>query len=274
MTNNCTIIKIMPKDNRYGSAVTHGFPIFKHWHADMEFIYVETGKLEIGLDDDLYEVEKGMIMIVGPDTFHTFMSTEPESVIWVARIYLSDMQGYFGVQEHLSDIYRNSLLIKATGKMAQIMKELVSADYGILNEYYTVIKASELTVELLSRKANIKKYIRTQTVESSESIVKMQQFIENSLHKEITLPMVAEYLGFSTSYCSKYIKKKTNQNFLDYVNSIRVREAETLLRTGNMCITDISYATGFNSIQSFNRIFKKYRGVTPTEYRKSLRNKK
>ena len=86
--------------------------------------------------------------------------------------------------------------------------------------------------------------------------------------------MVADYLGFSTAYCSKYIKKKTNLNFLDYVNSIRLREAEELLQTSEMCITDIAYTTGFKSIQCFNRIFKKHRGVTPSQYKKSLKSKK
>ncbi len=274
MTNNCTIMRMFPENNIYGCVETHGFVVFRHWHAEIEFVYVVRGKLQIEITDNLYEVAEGQFIIVSPDTLHDFVSTEPGSLIWVARIYLTDILTCVAFDKNFSDVYQNSIIVNATDKMKKIMSELVFADYGVFNKCYAVLKATELTVEILNNKACIKKYIHVEMVENSATIVKMQYFIESSLHKDITLSMVADYLGFSPSYCSKYIKKKTNQNFLDYVSSIRMREAETLLRTSDMSITDISYNTGFNSIQSFNRIFKKFRGVTPTEYRKSLRNKK
>ena len=132
---------------------------------------------------------------------------------------------------------------------------------------------AELTVEILCRRNSVRQYISGGEVENSENIYKMQQFVEENRLKDLTLTMVADHMGFSTAYCSKYIKKKTNLNFLEYVNSIRLREAEEMLQTSDMGITDISYAAGFKSIQCFNRTFKKHRGMTPTEYRKALKNK-
>lgn len=269
MTNNCTVMRMFPENNIYGCVETHGFVVWRHWHAEIEFVYVVKGKLEIEIEDTKYEVEEGQFIIVSPDTLHDFVSTEADSLIWVARIYLTDILTCAASDQSFSDIYRCSIIVQATDKMKEIMKELEFANYGVLNKCYAVLKATELTIEILHNKSCIKKSIRVEMIENSATIVKMQRFIESSLHKDITLPMVAEYLGFSPSYCSKYIKKKTNQNFLDYVSAIRMREAETLLSTSDMSITDISYNTGFNSIQSFNRIFKKSRGVTPTEYRKN-----
>lgn len=47
MGDTCTIIRMLVEDNIYGSVVTHGFAICNHWHNEMEFIFVDKGKLEI-----------------------------------------------------------------------------------------------------------------------------------------------------------------------------------------------------------------------------------
>lgn len=274
MVNNCTIIRMLTEDNIYGSVVTHGFAICNHWHSEMEIIYMEHGRLKIDVDGTLYEILKGQLLIVSANTMHAFMEVETDSVIWVARIYPKNILGNLRGEENAAEIYRSTLLIRTTDRMKTIFADMLNAAYGRFNECYAGIKISELTLEILCNKSTIKQYIPIRTVENSEPIYKMQQFVENNRFKDITLTMVAEYMGFSTAYCSKYIKKKTNLNFLDYVNSIHLREAEELLQTSDLSMTDVSYAAGFKSVQCFNRTFKKHRGMTPTEYRKALKNKK
>lgn len=274
MAENCTIIRMLVEDNIYGSVVTHGFAVFNHWHNEMEFIYVDVGKLEIDVDGNVYGVKGGQIIIVSSNVMHAYLKNDPGTVIWVAKVFLKNILGCLDTKERMTDIYRNTLIIKATDRMKTIFSDLIHAQYGKMNECYSGIKVSELTIEILSNKNTIKQYIPTKMVENTENVFKMQQFIEENLYKDITLTMVADYLGFSPAYCSKYIKKNTNLNFLDYVNSVRLREAEELLQTTETCITDVAYSTGFKSIQCFNRIFKKHRGVTPSQYKKSLKSKK
>ena len=274
MTTNSTIIRMLVEDNIHGSVVTHGFTYVNHWHREMEFIEVVSGLLEIDVDGKMFTLTDGHIMIVGSNVMHTYVRTEPDTLIWVAKVYLKNILSYLDTKERITEFYRKTLIIRATEKMTDIFSDLVSAQYGILNECYSGIKASELTIEILSNQNTVKQYIPTKEVENTDNIYKMQQFVEKNLDKDITLTMVADYLGFSTAYCSKYIKKKTKYNFLEYVNLCRLRDAETMLQTTNKGVTDIAYETGFKSIQCFNRVFKKYRGITPTEYKKSLKNKK
>ena len=54
----------------------------------------------------------------------------------------------------------------------------------------------------------------------------------------------------------------------EYLNSVRVKKAEEYLLDMDISITEAAYMSGFNSIQTFNRVFKKIKGCTPTEYRK------
>lgn len=273
MPENCTIIKMMPHDNQYGCATTKGFEIFKHWHQELEFIFVSRGSLDISVEDILHPLSQNQFMIVSSGTLHAFVRTSPDACIWVARIYPNELFSIHSKsEEQLIHLYQKTLILSPDDRLSHIFQELIFSAYGSYNEWYTQLKASEFSIELLSSQHLIVSRITTSPVRESEAIVRMQIFIENMISQKITLQMLAEHLGFSVSYCSKYIKEKTNLTFLDYLNQIRIRKAEEYLRTTDHSITEIAYSSGFNSIQTFNRIFKKNRGLSPTDYRKTLRN--
>ena len=71
---------------------------------------------------------------------------------------------------------------------------------------------------------------------------------------------------------SALINHKLNQHFFDFVNEYRIKKAMEILRdpeNDRMTVLEILYEVGFNSKSSFNTVFKKYCGQTPTQYRKS-----
>ncbi|MDF7811042.1 helix-turn-helix domain-containing protein [Hymenobacter sp. YC55] len=85
---------------------------------------------------------------------------------------------------------------------------------------------------------------------------------------ELTLPQLAARLGTNTSVLSRVINAGFNQNFNDYVNEYRVQEAERRLRDPryrHYTLLAIALESGFNSKSTFNRVFKKLRGATPSE---------
>lgn len=77
---------------------------------------------------------------------------------------------------------------------------------------------------------------------------------------------IASYLEVSSFYLSKLFKKATGRNFTDLLAEKRVEKAKTLLRS-QMSVKEITFAVGFNSQNYFTKVFKKYCGITPTEYK-------
>ncbi|MNW14618.1 HTH-type transcriptional regulator YesS [compost metagenome] len=67
---------------------------------------------------------------------------------------------------------------------------------------------------------------------------------------------------------SSYFKGKTGKNIVDFINELRITKATSLLIDNRIKIHDAAKAVGYQNITSFNRMFKKYTGVTPSEYRK------
>ncbi|NOU66406.1 helix-turn-helix domain-containing protein [Paenibacillus sp. LMG 31461] len=93
-------------------------------------------------------------------------------------------------------------------------------------------------------------------------------YINEHLAEEIYLDVLADKLKMSSSYLSTYFKAKTGKNIVDYINETRIDKATGLLADNQMKIHAVSKAVGYQNVASFNRMFKKYTGVTPSEYRK------
>lgn len=97
------------------------------------------------------------------------------------------------------------------------------------------------------------------------------QFIHGSYTEPITLEMLAKKLFLSNAYLSKYIKKHFGMNYVDLVNSVRLKHAVEDLKYGNESVTRIAMANGFSSVVAFNRSFRDSYGVSPTVYKQSMR---
>lgn len=95
------------------------------------------------------------------------------------------------------------------------------------------------------------------------------------LNPNLTLKLLSEELELSEGYISQLVNKNSGFNFNDYVNSLRIEDAEAMLKNkeyDNYTITAIGLESGFNSKSSFYAAFKKFTDKTPTEYKKSVRN--
>ncbi len=85
--------------------------------------------------------------------------------------------------------------------------------------------------------------------------------------ESVTLNDVAEKLFVSTYYLSRMFKKELNKNFVDYLNEIRIEKAKELLMDVRLKTYEIADAIGISDAHYFSKLFKKYAGLTPTEYR-------
>lgn len=97
----------------------------------------------------------------------------------------------------------------------------------------------------------------------------VQDYLRAHYSGDITLDMLADKLNISRSYLSTYFKERTGINFVDYVNSIRIHNAKQLLSQSDMKIQKAALQVGYQNINSFNRMFKKFTGLTPSEFRKN-----
>lgn len=85
---------------------------------------------------------------------------------------------------------------------------------------------------------------------------------------DLSVSTIADHFGLNMTYLSRIFKENTGVNLLEYIQRTRVSAAKELLRTES--VKDASINTGFGDMQSFVRVFKKYEGITPAEYKRLL----
>lgn len=104
--------------------------------------------------------------------------------------------------------------------------------------------------------------------ESMQIVTTAQKYILSHYHQNISLSDTAEYCGVSSSYLSDLFHKKLKEPYSKYLLRIRMEQAARLLRQNpNIRIYTVAAQTGFVSTKHFNTVFKKYYGVTPTNYK-------
>lgn len=99
-----------------------------------------------------------------------------------------------------------------------------------------------------------------------ERIVDIIKYI-NRHYSEVTLENLAENFNLSRPYISKYIKSRTGMNFQDVVREARMRKARALLKESGQTVESIAADVGYESVEHFNRLFKKSYGITPVQFR-------
>lgn len=95
----------------------------------------------------------------------------------------------------------------------------------------------------------------------------IEQFVDAHYRQDLSQSMLSEHLGLSASYVSSIFKDVTGMTFSDYVNSRRIEQAKSLLRHSDDSIAEIAETTGFTNANTFIRVFKRFEGVTPGQFR-------
>lgn len=112
--------------------------------------------------------------------------------------------------------------------------------------------------------------VKPLSTSSADVVEKARQFAIQNIDKRLSLQEVADYVAMSPSYFSAFFKRETGQNYIDYVNQIKIEHARRLIDTGEYRMNEISSLLGFENAYYFSKVFRRYTGLSPTEYRHKI----
>lgn len=162
-------------------------------------------------------------------------------------------------------IYEETKDSKMFLDMRHRYKDKVSncTDYIVLQEI--ISDFSEESINILNSLLFNGKY---------ELINKINLYIENNFHQNITLRQLAEIFFISPNYLSTIFNEKNGMSLKDYINKLRIRKAKEYLEETDMKISEISKLVGYSQLSYFGSIFNKLEGSTPNEFRSKVKNNK
>ncbi len=243
----------------------------KHLHKETEIAYVEEGALEIDVKGQSVSVRTGELISISASSLHHYLSEAPGTRIikikfmkdWLYEPFLSRED-----REILRQLFEQTFVTRPDSAIDRICRR--AAEVG--QQPHSELRVYAAIVELFARlieQERLVRYVAPGAGIRSSSAEELFRYMENNCRKPLTLSMVAGHLGFSESYCSRYIKKTVGLSFVSYLNALRVNCAERLLISTSCSITEIAGQAGFISIQTFNRVFRQIVGVSPREYRQA-----
>lgn len=135
------------------------------------------------------------------------------------------------------------------------------------------IHSEDMENWLIALIEDIASYVR-RTGGADQPIYNIIEFIDRNYEKSLNLNDLAVKFHLNPVYLCQLFKQKTGQNFIQYLNSLRIEKARQLLKKTNLSVEQISEQVGINSANYFVRLFKKTTGQTVTQYRKKAANNK
>ncbi len=263
---------------------TH-FPVPWHYHPEYELVLVteSTGRRMVG--DHIGYFDKGDIVFIGPYLPH-FWVNDPEYINGkgagpAEAIVVQFVDSFLGNEfmnipemepfKRFLDLSKRGLVIKGNTKekINVLMHEILQATgiqrLSYLLKIFDILSTSNEYEALASP---VYKYNAQLNFRDPFSII--TEYILRNFENEITLPEIASVANMAiTTFCN-FFKERYRVTFVEYLNTVRLGHACKLLRDSNRNIMEIAYSCGFNNLSNFNRQFKKFKKMTPREFRKSV----
>ncbi len=242
-------------------------PFLINKHNDLELLFVEDGRIEMHLDDAVFYAEKGDIIVANNNVLHNIVPMT-ESVFYECIIFDRDFCERYGFsieKNHIQEIIKDSELFDL---MYRIKSRMGKRRQGFYVAEVT-IEVLRMLLILFQKYATVKSTL--EMTGSRLMVEKGLEYIHEHFCEQIDVDAVAHYSGYSKYYFCRRFKEITGCTVNTYINMQRATYAKELLSELNMNISEVASECGFNNIPYFAQIFRRYVGVSPSEFKKRMK---
>lgn len=248
----------------------------QHFHSAVEVILPLKGEVTVCVTEEEYHVQAGEVIIIPAGCTHSLHMGEGSE----RELLLYEMNGVFTLKEfsalrqmmarpiylecghpcreqvreifyEIIQVHRSGALLRNMHNYAQLLKI-----YAILGENYLTTSATAAEMNSLQRHLS-----------GEDAFNRALDHLNKNYMDDMTLDSLAAYAGFSRYTLSRMFRQHTGATFTQYLSKRRVDMAMELLSSTRLPVTQVALQCGFNSIATFNRVFREVKGCTPTQYR-------
>lgn len=253
---------------------------FDHYHDTYEIYYLLAGERSYYINHMIYTLRKGDLIFINKNEIHRTTSKgsarHERILINFEEDYLYSLLASFDLS--FPFLTERSLLLRPVAHEQGAIEALLFSMLKEQNEPRTqqVPYLQTLLIQLFIEMNRIQEISREPIApESSEKQLKVYEIIDY-LHthyaEKLTLEQLSETFYISCTYLCRLFKQTTGFTIIEYLNYIRIKESQRLLRNTNHKVTAIAEYTGFDSIAHFGRVFKQIVKCSPLQYRKQSRS--
>ena len=236
-----------------------------HIHPHLELIYLTEGQNTVTADSTTQLLRAGDLYLAFPNQIHYYDGKSAKGVlIIVAPELFPDLFDIFSSKLPKNPIIQKEFLPSDIYSQLERICTYWNAP-GVLYKIAANGYMQGLLAELLDRMDLV------DTQNNQDNVREILVYCIAHYKEVLTLDALAEALHLSKFYISHIFSDRLKISFTDFINGLRIESACRRLDKGHD-ITDVAFESGFSSIRSFNRNFKRNTGITPSEYIKQRKS--
>ncbi|SNZ01904.1 AraC family transcriptional regulator [Flagellimonas pacifica] len=248
-----------------------------HIHPEFEIVYVKNGAGVLKIGSKTYDYENGVLVFLAGNIPHSdFGNNEKkdseEIVVQFSKEFVHDKLALFPEFTRVNNLIQKSRQViifeqSIKGELYNNFDDFKTLDnQGKLINFLSILDrlSKSDAYETLFDTINLSRFKKNEIWRLEEAF----EYVNNNYHKNISIAKISLQLGFTTNSFCRFFKKMTKRTFIDFVNEFRVGKAVQFFNENNSTVSDVMYKSGFNDRSYFTRQFKRYQGVTPSNYLK------
>ena len=244
---------------------------FLHWHKELEFVYMIDGELDAKIGGKEVRINSGDFYFCNSEEIHITSAPDEKKTVKYVVVLLS--YDYLRSFHKTIDRYQFRIGDKNKTEICDLLKRVVSIKES--DEQYADISLNIVLLEIyryLLKNCTLKKESKlpTNVPENFIYAKKAIEYVEKNYKNDISMKSVADLVGLSPTYFSKYFKNVADVSFIRYLNLVRLEHALNDMFYDNQIVTNAAMNNGFANVKSFIELCKKIYGHTPTEYKKRI----
>ena len=261
-----------------------------HLHKEIELAYLSKGKMEFTINNETISIHSGDIILINGLTAHSSSQTDngllteqyllqfnPSLILENYQLseykYLAPFLNESNAGYRILNVNKSSWIKSIADLIVEIATEIDQKNLA----YEMSIKACLYKILTILYRNNVILFSSLGSMNKNEALLKKldQAFklVENHYNEDISVETACKELSLNYHYFCRMFKTATGKTFIQYLNFVRLKNVEKLMLNTDKSIIEIMSETGFSSLNYFNKIFKRYKGVTPSAYRKEILKK-
>lgn len=257
-----------------------------HRHLECEINFIQDGKGTRRVIGDSVELidDLELVLITGENLEHVWEQGECKSEK-VREMTIHFPQDLFPIDLQTKDQFASiKELLQQARLGVSFPRESILKVYHLLDSFTTTSDSFFQFLDFMKMLYILSqgdyKVLASNTFAKSEKpkensrVVKVRDYIQANIQKEITLEEIAKIVGMTPTAFSRFFRKATGNTFTFFLTETRLGHASRALVDSNKNISEIAFDSGFNNLSNFNRVFHARRGMTPKEFRQLYKKHK
>ena len=251
-----------------------------HWHSYGEIVLVGPGENNVfRVKQKTYALAEGDFLLIWPMEVHEIVDANREESLIIQFSYafinsLFDLQRimHFYRSLHVLCIHAHPQLVSQLRAITDQMKDIYFSA-APNRELRCCMLLMEFMLALDQHREDFASEMKmgdpySYTDTTTRRMIMVTDYIKNHLTADdLSQGAMATLAGVSKDYFSRIFRSITGMNYSKWLNTVRLEKATSLLAQPGMSLTEIAMHSGFQSISSFNRVFREEKGMSPRDYR-------